>query len=211
MISLFIAIEGPNGAGKSTIARLLADRLADLGPAGVHLTAEPTRTPLGQLLRRQEDFLHGKALALALAADRVAHIENEIIPRLDDGFHVVTDRYVASSLVLQRVDGLDLAEIWSYNRYVLPATVIYLEDDPDVIRARLDARPHLTRLERAGSPEQELAHYRDAARHLHRQQWRQHTVACNRLTPDQVVTTILGLLPADLPLTSEAQQPCCPS
>ncbi len=204
MISLFIAIEGPNGVGKSTIARLLADSLADLGPAGVHLTAEPTRTPLGQLLRRQEDFLHGRALALALAADRAAHIENEIIPRLDDGFHVVTDRYVASSLVMQRVDGLDLNEIWSYNRYVLPATVIYLEDDPDVIRARLAARPHLTRLERAGSPERELALYRDAVRHLHRQEWRQYTVACSGLTPEQVVTAILGLLPADRPLTSEA-------
>ncbi|MER6756600.1 dTMP kinase [Micromonospora echinofusca] len=204
MINLFIAIEGPNGVGKSTISRLLADRLADLGPAGVHLTAEPTRTPLGQLLRRQEDFLHGKALALALAADRAAHIENEIIPRLDDGFHVVTDRYVASSLVLQRVDGLDLAEIWSYNRYVLPATVIYLEDDPDIIRARLAARAHLTRLERAGSPEKELALYRDAARHLHRQEWRQHTIACAGLTPDQIVSTILNLIPADTLLTSEA-------
>ncbi|SCL73595.1 dTMP kinase [Micromonospora peucetia] len=204
MITLFIAIEGPNGVGKSTTSRLLADRLADLGPAGVHLTAEPTRTPLGQLLRRQEDFLHGKALALALAADRAAHIENEIVPRLDDGFHVVTDRYVASSLVLQRVDGLDLAEIWSYNRYVLPATVIYLEDDPDVIRARLAARAHLTRLERAGSPEKELVLHRDAARHLHRQEWRQYTIACAGLTPDQIVSTILNLLPADTLLTSEA-------
>jgi dTMP kinase len=96
--SLFIAVEGPNGVGKTTVARLLADRLAEHGSAGVHLTGEPTRTPLGQLLRRQESFLHGKALALALAADRAAHIETEIIPRLDDGLHVVTDRYVASSL-----------------------------------------------------------------------------------------------------------------
>lgn len=199
MIELFIAIEGPNGVGKSTIAGRLADRLADDGPTGVHLTAEPTRTPLGRLLRRSEDFLHSRALALALAADRAAHIDNEIIPRLDDGFHVVTDRYVASSLVLQRIDSLDLAEIWSYNQYVLPATVIYLEDDPDLIRCRLSAREHLSRLEHTGSPEAELALYRDAAQHLHRQQWRQHTVACNRLTPDQVVTAILGLLHTDAP------------
>lgn len=197
MSSLFIAVEGPSGVGKSTVARLLADRLAELGPGGAHLTGEPTRTPLGQFLRRQEAFLHGKALALALAADRAAHIETEIIPRLDDGLHVVTDQYVASSLVLQRIDGLDLGEIWSYNRYVLPATVIYLEDHPEVIRTRLAARPNLTRLELAGSPEKELALYRDAATHLRRQQWRQHVVACNGLTPDQIVDLIFALLPTD--------------
>ncbi|WP_428962190.1 dTMP kinase [Micromonospora fluostatini] len=199
MRALFIAVEGPNGVGKTTIARLLADRLADTSPAGVHLTAEPTRTPLGQLLRRQEAFLHGRAFALAVAADRAAHIDTEIIPRLDDGLHVVTDRYVASSLVLQRIDGLDLTEIWSYNRYALPATVVYLEDDPDVIQARLTARPHLTRLEATGTPAKELALYRDAARHLQRHEWRQHTITCDSLTPEQIVTTILGLLPTHCP------------
>jgi dTMP kinase len=130
MTSQFIAIEGPNAVGKTTIADLLADQLAAIGDIGVHLTSEPSRTPLGQLLRRQEGLLHGRALALALAADRAAHVETEIIPQFDDGRHVITARYVPSSLVLQRIDGLDLDEIWSYNRYVLPATVIYLEDDP---------------------------------------------------------------------------------
>lgn len=194
MSSLFIAVEGPNGVGKSTIAALLADRLAESGTAGVHLTGEPTRTPLGQLLRRSESVLHGRALALALAADRAAHIETEIIPRLDDGLHVITDRYVQSSLVLQRIDGLDLTEIWSYNRYVLPATTIYLEDRPDVIRARLTDRPALSRLEATGSPERELALYRDAAKYLHRHEWLQHTVDCHDRSPEQVVADILGLL-----------------
>ncbi len=193
-MSLFIAVEGPNGVGKTTIAARLADRLAEIGAAGVHLTSEPTRTPLGQLLRRQEAVLHGRALALALAADRAAHVETEIIPRLDDGLHVVTDRYVQSSLVLQHIDGLDLNEIWSYNRYVLPAITIYLEDDPDVIRDRLAGRPALSRLEATGSPERELKLYRDAARYLRRHDWQQHTVNCHGLNPDEVVASILGLL-----------------
>jgi dTMP kinase len=198
--SLFIAIEGPNGVGKSTIAELLADRLAETGPYGVHLTSEPTRTPLGQLLRRSEDVVHGRALALALAADRAAHVETEIIPRLDDGLHVVTDRYVQSSLVLQRIDGLDLSEIWSYNRYVLPAISVYLEDQPDVIAARLARRPARTRLETIGSPDKELRLYREAAKYLRRHDWRQHVVDCHDQTPEQVVAAILDLLSrADYP------------
>jgi dTMP kinase len=192
--SLFIAVEGPNGVGKTTVAKLLADRLAEIGAAGVHLTSEPTRTPLGQVLRRQESVLHGRALALALAADRAAHMETEIIPRLDDGLYVVTDRYVQSSLVLQRIDGLDLREIWSYNRYVLPAITFYLEDDPDIISTRLAARPTLSRLEHTGSPEKELQLYREAERYLRRHEWQQHAVNCHGLNPDQVVATILALV-----------------
>jgi len=194
MTSQFIAIEGPNAVGKTTIADLLADQLAAIGDIGVHLTSEPSRTPLGQLLRRQEGLLHGRALALALAADRSAHVETEIIPQLDDGRHVITARYVPSSLVLQRIDGLDLDEIWSYNRYVLPATVIYLEDDPRTIRERLNQRPALSRLEASGSPERELALYREAKDFLTSQEWRQHTIDCAGKTPDQVVGDILGAL-----------------
>jgi dTMP kinase len=194
MTSQFVAIEGPNAVGKTTIADLLADQLAAIGDIGVHLTSEPTRTPLGQLLRRQEGMLHGRALALALAADRAAHVETEIIPQLDDGRHVITARYVPSSLVLQRIDGLDLDEIWSYNRYVLPATVIYLEDEPGTIRERLNQRPALSRLEASGSPERELALYREAKEFLTRQEWRQHTIDCAGRTPEQVVGDILGAL-----------------
>jgi dTMP kinase len=194
MTAQFFAVEGPNAVGKTTIAELLADQLAAVGDIGVHLTSEPTRTPLGQLLRRQEDTLHGRALALALAADRAAHVDTEIIPQLDDGRHVVTARYVPSSLVLQRIDGLDLDEIWSYNCYMLPATVIYLEDDPATLRRRLDQRPRLSRLEASGSPEQELALYREAKAFLRQQEWRQHTIDCAGKTPEQIVGDILGAL-----------------
>ncbi|MBT8227075.1 MAG: hypothetical protein KJO75_16475 [Dactylosporangium sp.] len=140
--------------------------------------------------------MHGRAFALAVAADRYAHIDDEIIPELDAGHHVVTDRYAQSSLVLQRVDAMDLSEIWTYNRYVLPpAMSVYLEEDPEVIRARLEARPRRSRLELTGSPERELALYRETQRFLRRQDWYQVRVDCRRLDPDQIVTRILEQLP----------------
>ncbi len=191
MSDAFIAVEGPNGVGKTTIAKLLATRLHARTAAPVHLTTEPTDTPLGQLLRRSESTLYGRALALALAADRAAHVETEIIPALDAGQHVITDRYVQSSLVLQVLDGLDLREIWSYNRYVLPATTFYLEDDPAVIAARLAQRPSLTRLELTGTPGRELQLYRKAFAFLRREDWPQHAIDCRGKDPDRVVADIL--------------------
>ncbi|SCF42399.1 dTMP kinase [Micromonospora matsumotoense] len=192
---MLIVIEGPNGVGKTTIAGLLAQRLRHRAGQPVHLTTEPTRTRLGELLREAEAVIHGRALALAIAADRTMHVEDEIIPALDAGGIVVTDRYVQSSLVLQRVDAVDLREIWSYNRYVLqPAISLYLVDDPQVIVGRLAARRRLTRLEATGTPQRELQLYQQAFDFLDRQSWHQAMIDCRGRTPEQVVSAILDTL-----------------
>jgi dTMP kinase len=189
---MFIAVEGPNGVGKTTTATLLATRLSERNERPVHLTTEPSNTPLGRLLRSSEAILNGRALALAIAADRYAHLDSEVIPLLDDGHHVVSDRYVQSSLVLQRVDGLSLTEIWRYNAYVLPPTVsFYLEDQPEVIRERLGSRGELSRLEMTGSPGRELILYNEAYTFLHKHDWQQEKIDGHGLTPEQIVARIL--------------------
>jgi dTMP kinase len=191
MRGLFIAIEGPNGVGKTTITGRLAAALQARGTA-VHVTTEPSATPLGRLVRTAESYLTGRALALAVAADRYAHLEAEIIPALNAGKLVITDRYVQSSLVLQRLDSLGLAEIWSYNAHVgVPDLSVYLEDNPDVVAARLLQRPTLSRLETQGSPARELALYRDAFRFLARRGWHQARIDCQGLDPESVTEAVL--------------------
>jgi dTMP kinase len=195
MSGMFVVIEGPNGVGKTTTATLLTTRLRERHELPVHLTTEPSNTPLGRLLRSSEAVLTGRALALAIAADRYAHLESEIVPQLDNGHHVVCDRYAQSSLVLQRVDGLTLAEIWRYNAYVMPPTVsFYLEDEPDVIRERLASRGELSRLEVIGSPGRELILYNEAYDFLRRQDWEQVKVDCHGKKPAGVVGNILKQL-----------------
>lgn len=198
MSGTFVAIEGPNGVGKTTATTLLTARLRERHDTLVHQTTEPSDTPLGRLLRSSEAVLTGRALALAIAADRYAHIENEIKPRLEAGCHVISDRYVPSSLVLQRLDGLTLDEIWGYNAYVLAPTItFYLEDNPRVIRRRLETRQKLSRLEQAGSPERELVLYAEARDFLRGRGWTQEAIDCTGMTPERLVAAILDRLDTD--------------
>ncbi|HEX4814449.1 MAG TPA: dTMP kinase [Nonomuraea sp.] len=188
---LFIVVEGPNGVGKTTTTARLADLLGAAG-ARVRVTSEPSGTPLGRLVRAGESALTGRALALAVAADRCLHIDTEIIPALEDGLVVISDRYVQSSLVLQRLDGLELEEVWQYNAHVLvPSLSCYLRHTADELARRLRQRTVLSRLERQGSPEQELTLYEDAFRFLAGRGWPQARIDCRGLDPGQVAAALL--------------------
>jgi dTMP kinase len=102
---LLIALEGGEGAGKTTQARLLAIWLRDQG-FDVIATREPGATKVGMRLRAvlldtAHTGLSAKAETLLYAADRAEHVESVIVPALDRGAVVVTDRYVDSSLAYQ--------------------------------------------------------------------------------------------------------------
>src|SRR4051812_35922446 len=100
-----IALEGVDGAGTTTQAQ----RLAVLLGARAHVTREPSGGPLGQLLRQLLSGAHADldpaAVALLFAADRLDHLSREVEPALARGQHVITDRYLLSSLAYQTVDG----------------------------------------------------------------------------------------------------------
>lgn len=126
----FIAIEGLDGAGTTTQTNLLGERLAILGP--VWITQEPSSRPAGQLIRRilarDLDF-DPRALALLFAADRVDHVYHGegILARLQQGEHVISDRYYLSSLAYQT---LAAPFSWVYqinSRVIKPDLTIFLE------------------------------------------------------------------------------------
>ena len=106
-----IALEGIDGCGKSTQARLLADHL------GADLTFEPGATALGGSLRRllldpALPAVTGRAEALLMAADRAQHVDETLVPALEAGRWVVTDRFSASTLAYQgHGRGMDLDQL----------------------------------------------------------------------------------------------------
>ena len=108
---MFIVIEGPNGVGKTTLCSALSCRLAEAGESTI-VVNEPSDTQFGRLVRSGEANLRGRSLALAVAADRHQQQENLVQPLVKAGKTIISDRYVPSSLVLQRIDGMSLEEIW---------------------------------------------------------------------------------------------------
>src|SRR4051794_5711725 len=96
-----IVLEGIDGAGTTTQAQRLGKHFG----ARVHVTREPSDGAAGilirQILRGEYHPYDHTALALLFAADRLDHLKREIEPQLQKGVHVISDRYVISSLVYQ--------------------------------------------------------------------------------------------------------------
>lgn len=137
----FIAFEGGEAAGKSTQAQRLAERLDAL------LTFEPGSTRAGATIRSifldpATGDLDPRTEALLMAADRAEHVAAQIEPALAAGRHVVTDRYLYSSVAYQgHGRGLDPTEVrdlssWA-TRSLEPDLVVLLDVPVAVARARV--------------------------------------------------------------------------
>jgi len=169
---LLVSLDGPGGSGKSTVAAITAELLISRGLA-VCETAEPSRTPLGKLIRAGTDEYAGMALACLVAGDRHHHLTAEIRPALAAGQVVLCDRYLPSSLVLQRMDGIGWDVIRQLNDGAdRPGLAVILNAEPEVIAARLNARGGHSRFERQpGSSRAESRLYHEAAERLAREGW----------------------------------------
>ncbi len=140
-MGLFIAFEGLDGAGTTTQARLLADRLEEDGLT-VHLTKEPSEGPVGSLISlvlkrrlvsprvgRPLDPFPDDLLALLFAADRIDHLQAEILPKLHEGIVVISDRYLLSSYAYQSL-GCDLSWLREINQRAGLPDITFLIDVP---------------------------------------------------------------------------------
>ncbi|MEA4895645.1 MAG: dTMP kinase [Oscillospiraceae bacterium] len=153
---MLVAIDGPNGVGKSTLISGVQNILMQ-NKVQVLVTKEPSSTPLGEFTRNNAENIDGNSLACLVASDRYYHLKNEIIPHLEKGYIVLMDRYVLSSLILQRMDSVDLDFILAINSNILkPDLQFAISADSDVIQQRLQERDILTRFERGNKTNKEL-------------------------------------------------------
>ncbi|HEU5270497.1 MAG TPA: dTMP kinase [Jatrophihabitans sp.] len=159
MPALFIAFEGGEGSGKSTqIVRLRDDLLAQ--GHRVFATHEPGATPVGKAIRSllldTHEPITPRSEALLFAADRAHHVQTEIRPKLAEGYHVLCDRYIDSSIAYQgtgrtlSMDEVEQLSDWATGG-LLPDLTVLLDIAPERGLARAGGRSWLSgrdRLER---------------------------------------------------------------
>ncbi len=118
---LFITFEGIDGSGKSTQLDLLCDLFKSKNIDFIK-TRDPGGTDLGLQLR--EILLHYKGKMAPLCelylylADRAQHVEEKLLPALENGTIVLCDRYLDSTLAYQGyARGLDKQKILELNAF----------------------------------------------------------------------------------------------
>jgi len=100
----FITLEGIEGSGKSTSLETIKNFLTDLDIEFI-LTKEPGGGPLGKDLREmllnKESEISSEVELLLMMADRKNHIDELVLPNLQNGLWVISDRYLDSTYAYQ--------------------------------------------------------------------------------------------------------------
>jgi len=118
----FIVVEGIDGARTTSQVMRLANYLFDKDKANVPiLTREPTLlTDHGKEIRRrlknellpEEEVIHdGDYWANLYITDRKWHSENIIVPNVNQGLIVISDRHKFSTLAYQSAQGSDMEKL----------------------------------------------------------------------------------------------------
>lgn len=152
----FITIDGIEGAGKSTQIDFIYNFLNNKG-INLILTREPGGTDLGEkirelLLGNNNKSMHSDTELLLMFADRNEHIKTKVIPTLEKGSWVLSDRFIDSSYAYQGGGrGLSMERIEELENWVLqgftPDLTLLLDVDIDLGMSRIKARGMKDRIE----------------------------------------------------------------
>ena len=139
----YLALEGGDGSGKTTVVSALASRLTERGDQVV-VVREPGGTELGEKLRSivlDSDHVDRWAEVFLFAAQRAQLARDVVLPALERGAWVISDRSYYSSIAYQgRARGLGEAKVREINEIGLegvePDHVFVLVVDPGTALGR---------------------------------------------------------------------------
>lgn len=142
----FITLEGCDGSGKTTQANLLKNKFKEMKIPCL-FTREPGGTPISEQVRKvildaRNQAMVSRTEALLYGACRAQLVGELILPSLNQGVHVICDRYIDSTLAYQGYGrGLNLGQLQGINDYATnglkPHLTIVLDIDPGLTFKRL--------------------------------------------------------------------------
>ena len=152
----FITIDGVEGAGKSTQIELICSYLHRKGIEVVR-TREPGGTDIGEKIRSvlldvDNKEMHSDTELLLMFSSRNELIQNKIIPALNDGKWVVSDRFTDASFAYQgggrmlSLDRIAKLENWVLGSFK-PDLTFLLDISVEIGMTRVEARNAKDRIE----------------------------------------------------------------
>ncbi|MDC0141298.1 dTMP kinase [Gammaproteobacteria bacterium] len=150
----FITLEGIEGSGKSTSLETITKTLSDHNINFI-LTKEPGGGPLGQDLRAllldKSSRISPDTELLLMMADRKDHIDNYVIPNLEKGIWIISDRYLDSTYAYQgggrQIDTSKIDKLVSLLDLPIPDLTILFDLAPSIALKRAQKRSALDRFE----------------------------------------------------------------
>jgi len=140
----FIVIEGLDGSGKSAQVDLVVEFLKQKGKE-VILTREPTiESEAGRRVKqalRKEITVEPLELQGLYVQDRREHLQNKVVPALEEGKFVISSRYAFSTFAYGYSDGLNVDLLIKMNEeFLLPDLTIIVDVKPESCIERIEGR-----------------------------------------------------------------------
>ena len=154
MEAKFITLEGIEGSGKTSSIKSITD-LLDRKRISYVVTREPGGSSIGSELRSilldPKTEISSEVELLLMLADRKDHVEKVILPNLEAGNWVISDRFMDSSIAYQGGGrGLDKEMINAFSRNLNlpnPDLTLLFDVPVEISLSRVKARGELDRFE----------------------------------------------------------------
>lgn len=146
MKGFFITFEGTEGSGKTTVIEKVEQYYIEKGFKVIR-TREPGGSKIAEQIRNVILDVNNTAMdsiteAMLYAASRRQHLVEKVLPFLEQGYIVLCDRFIDSSLAYQGyARGLGIDKVYQMNLIatngLLPDATIYIDVRPEVGLSRI--------------------------------------------------------------------------
>ena len=155
MKAKFITLEGIEGSGKTSSLKSITD-LLDKKNISYIVTREPGGSSIGKGLRAilldPDTEISPEVELMLMLSDRKDHVEKIILPNLEKGNWVVSDRFMDSSIAYQgggrQLDKKLIISLTDYLNLPQPDLTLLFDLPVEISLSRVKARGELDRFEK---------------------------------------------------------------